>query len=278
MRSIVKTIEHGSRSDEFTIYLLSDVHLGARACDERLFQETIDKIARGTNTFWIGLGDFLDAIHRHDKRHREDTLADWLRGQGPIITLQRDRLIDMLKPIGHRCLAYLIGNHENSVEEDCSVDAYLDVINGIAPHADIRMGMSGFLTLRFQRCAEEDRKGGTWTLPMYLHHGAGGGEMMSGSALKLERMAETYSALVYAMGHTHRRVCFPSPVVYADRSGKIVAETRFYINTGSFLKSALPDAVTYPERFGKKPLALGCVQLLVRPGCEVKQEKVRVLL
>ena len=77
MRVIVKTIEHNSRSDVFRIVPLSDVHWGARACDEALFRKTV-KTIKDTNAFWVGLGDFNECITRRDKRHQEDVLAPWL--------------------------------------------------------------------------------------------------------------------------------------------------------------------------------------------------------
>ena len=272
MRSIVKTIEHDSRSDVFTVVLLGDVHLGAAACDEVLFQQCINRIRDGANTFFIAMGDMADAVHRHDKRHREDTMARWLHGKGAIIKHQRDRLIDLLRPIGPQCLAYVLGNHEDAIDKETSSDIYLDVIEAIraTPDTDIRMGLSGWLLLKFRRT----EKGGTQAYRFFLHHGWNGGDLMGSNALKLERLSESYEADVYVMGHTHKRIAFPTVVTGIDRNGNITAETRYHINSGSFLRCALPDAVTYTEAKGKKPVSLGWVELELRPGAD--GDKIRV--
>ena len=266
MRCLVKTIEHDSRADVFTIVPLGDVHLGAAACDEKLFQQTVDHIRDTPETFWIGMGDMVEAIPRQDKRYNEDVVAKWLHGKSAIIKYQRDRLIETLKPIGHKCLAYVLGNHELCISEQHSSDVYLDVIEAIrpTPETDLRMDMAGWLLLKFQRCD----KGGTRTIKIYTHHGFGGGDLMGGSALKLERLSESFDADIYCMGHTHKRLVFPTVMTSVTRTGGIIAQNRYHINTGSFLKTALPIGTTYSERFGKKPLSLGAVEIEIRPGAE----------
>jgi predicted phosphodiesterase len=276
MRVIVKTIEHNSRSDVFRIWPLGDVHWGARACDEGLFRKTVAQI-KANNDFWIGMGDMTECITRRDKRHQEDVLAPWLWGHGPVLSLQQESLVEEVKPIGSQCLAYLEGNHELAVEED-GTDMYLSVVKAIraTESTDLHMGMSGFLVLKFRR-TDTDRKGGTSTFTFYLHHGFGGGDLMSGPAIKLERLAESYSADIYMMGHTHKQIVFATEVFSATRSGALQAEKRYHINTGTFLKSNLPEATTYSERFGKKPVVLGPVMIELRPGAEDPLERVRVI-
>jgi len=277
MRSIVKTIECDSRSDVFTVVLLGDVHLGARACDEALFQQTVQGIRDAPNTFWIGMGDMAEAIHRHDPRHREETMATWLWGKGPIIKYQRDRLIDLLKPIGPKCLCYLIGNHEDWIDKDTSSDCYLDVIEAIraTPETDLRMNLAGFLTLRFRRM-NEAKKGGTQGFVFYLHHGWVQGDGRSAVTINLERLPEGYVADIYAIGHTHKPLSFPTTTTAVDRNGKVIAWKHYHVNTGGFLKNALPDATTYTEAKGKRPVPLGAAEIELTPYAEDK--KIRVIL
>lgn len=270
MRSLIREIDCSSRSDRFEIIPLGDVHLGAAACDEKLFHETVDYIKNTPNCFWLGMGDMIEAIARNDKRHNEETLAPWLHGKGHIITLQRDRLMEILRPIGDKAIAYAIGNHELFYQENSGSDLYYSVMEEISPDNHIRLGMAGFLILRFKR--EVATSGFTF----YIHHGFGGGDMMGGSALKLERMSETYDADLYLMGHTHRKLAFSTPIIGVNRRGAIVAKTRLHINTGTYLKCALQDAVTYSEKFGKKPLVLGSPVIEIKPWAE--GEKVHVTL
>ena len=278
MRCLAKTIEHDSRSDVFRIVPLGDVHLGAAACDERLFQQTVDYIKDTPATFWVGMGDLLECIPRCDKRHDERVMAKWLHGKGAIIKYQRDKLIDILKPIGPRCLGYAIGNHEMNIEQRYSSDAYLDVIEAIraTEDTDLRLDISGYIMLKFRRANEGGRKGGTRTLVMDIHHGWAGGDYMSGPALKLEHRPAAFDADVHCFGHSHKKLAFPVVKTGVMRNGKIYARNCYCISTGSFMKTAIEDGVTYTERYGKKPVALGAPEIEFRPGAE--DDGIRVIV
>jgi hypothetical protein len=157
-----------------------------------------------------------------------------------------------------------LGNHELAVEEDLSADMYLDVLEALNTGHDLRIGLSGWVNLKFRRCDN----GGTTTIKIFLHHGWAGGDLMGGVALKLERLSSSYDADLYLMGHLHKLICFPSVYLGTDRSGKIVSKTRYSICTGSFLKTALDDATTYAERKGFKPVSLGTAKITITPGAE----------
>jgi hypothetical protein len=265
-------IDYESRSETFEIIPLGDVHLGAKACDEKLLSEKIEYIRYSPSCYWVGLGDMMDCISRHDKRHQEATLAPWLCGKNPILKIQRDLLIDLLKPISDKCIGYTKGNHELAVEEDLSADAYLDVIEALDTKHDIRLDMCGWINLKFRRC----NKGGTTTVKMFIHHGWSGGDLMGGVALKLERLPSVYDADIYMLGHLHKLICFPSVFLGTDRSGTVVSRTRYSVCTGSFLKTALEDATTYAERKGLKPVSLGTAKITITPGAESNPIRVEI--
>lgn len=277
MRSIVKTIEHDSRSDLFRIVPLGDVHLGNSACDEAAFERMVRYIKDTPNTLWLGMGDMLDSIGRRDKRHREASVASWLWGKPRIYKAQKDRLIETLKPIGDKCLCYLIGNHEEAAEMHHETDLYYDIIEAIRPSdkVELAMGISGFLVLRFRR-SNASRKGGTQTFTFYLHHGYGGGRKMGGKVMKLEEMQESYDADIYLMGHVHQKEANKGARIGVDRSGNIVERETHRALTGSFLRNTNGLDVTYSERDGYKPLALGVVEIEMRPGAESEKVRIRV--
>lgn len=280
MRSIVKTITHDSRQDTFRIVPIGDVHLGNRACDEALLRATIEDIRASPNTFWIGMGDIVDAVGRFDKRHREGVMATWLRGEERVFAAQRAKAIEYLKPIGHKCLAYLQGNHEDHLLKAVGADLYYSVIEGIQPtdDADLAMGMSGFLLLKFQRCDEGDRKGGTATFRFFLHHGYGGGALKGGKIIGLERLPGRYAADVYMMGHNHDKIATPFNRVETLRNGAVVEQVGYTCNTGGFLCSALEDVATYTETKGMAPLARGTIEVYLTPGAKDINKRIRILM
>ena len=118
MRTLRKTIYYPSRSTTIRLYNLTDVHCGARACDEKLFRQKIDEIAADPHAYWVGGGDYVDAICRAgDKRYHELTIAPWLYGKNDVMGRQRDRFVEMVAPIANKCLAMASGNHEFAAEK-----------------------------------------------------------------------------------------------------------------------------------------------------------------
>lgn len=277
MRCLTKTIVHDSRSDMFRIIPISDTHLGHIAADERLIQRTIDDIRDSDNTFWFGLGDILDGIGRMDKRHREESLAPWCHGVNRVFKEQRDRAVEMFRPIGKKCIGYGMGNHEEHLESS-GVDLYYSVLEGILDNdnEDLALGISGFIVLKFQRCGG-DYKGSTQTYVIYVHHGAGGGQQMGSKAIKLERLPAAYEADLYIIGHTHTKLAFPMQRL-AARRGKLQEREMWLCNTGGFLRSAIEETAIYSEVKMYKPLSLGSIEIQLYPGAERPADKVRVIL
>lgn len=284
MRCITKVVEHDSRSDVFRIIPIGDCHLGHIATDERLLQRTIDDIKESENTFWIGLGDIVDGIGRMDKRHREESLAKWCHGTNRVFKEQRDRAVEMFRPIGSKCIGYIKGNHEEYLEAS-GVDLYYSVLEGIidnddesqtVPTESLALGMSGFIMLKFRRDGEG--KGGTQAIVIYAHHGAGGGNLMGALALRLERLPASYDADVYIIGHAHKKASQITRKVFIDRSGNIQEKDLWACSTGSFMRESVESTTIYPERSMMKPQSLGSVEIDLRPGAKFAMDRIKVTL
>lgn len=111
---VVKVITHklpySGPSAQFAIWHLTDLHLGAAACDEKLLQAHINEIAADDNARWIGGGDFIDCIARvGDKRYDEDAMAGWVRGKKDVVGLEARRFVELVTPIAHKCLGLVEG-------------------------------------------------------------------------------------------------------------------------------------------------------------------------
>lgn len=279
MRCITKTIEHDSRSDVFRVIPIGDTHLGHVAADETLIRRTIERVKESDNTLWVGLGDIVDGIGRMDKRHREESLAPWCHGVNRVFAQQREYAIEMLRPIGDKCLGYIMGNHEEHLEST-GVDLYYSVLEGILARDDesLALGMSGFIVLKFRRTNDGDRKGGTKTIVLYLHHGYGGGQLMGSKAIKLERLPASYDADIYIIGHTHTKLAFPVQRIATARGGKLTERELWLCNTGGFMRSSIESTTVYSERKGYKPTSLGSIEIELRPGAEDPHDRVRVIL
>lgn len=278
MRCITKVIEHGSRSDVFRIIPIGDTHLGHTAVDEELVRRTVEKV-KEDNTYWIGLGDTVDGIGRMDRRHREESLAKWCHGTNRVFDKQRKYAAEVLGPIGNKCLGYVKGNHEEYLETT-GIDLYLSTLEDIVGEdsaGQLAIGMSGYIILKFPRLSG-DKRGGTQTYTIFVHHGAGGGQLIGSKAIKLERLPATYEADIYIIGHTHTKIAFPTQRIVATRNGKLETRDQWLCNTGGFMHGAVEDTSIYSERKMLKPQSLGSVEIELRPGAEDFRDRVRIIL
>lgn len=268
MRGIRHDITVSSRAEEVHIFVLSDVHIGHSACDEHLLGSWVNKIKETENGYWIGLGDMADCISRIDPRYREESIAPWLRGVSAIVSEQRKRLLDVLSPIADRCLAYLKGNHEYTMER-AGIDVYLSVaenLSGPNGKQSVALGVSGFIRLGIRR----EHAGGysTKDVIFYAHHGHGGGQLAGSKALRLERLPSSYSADVYLLGHNHARMVMQKEVWTVNARGRIIIKPVVLAHCGTFLRSIVPDSHidTYADVKGYQPAPLGGVEIVIYPG------------
>ncbi len=254
MSNIQHNIQVGSRRECVTIYILADLHLGAAAADERLIKDTLREIEK-SGAYWIGLGDIADGIGRQDKRVREGLLAPWLHGETRLWSAQRRYIAELLKPIGGKCLAYLKGNHEEYVEAG-GIDLYYSVAEAADIPPDRLIGMSGFVQIIINRA----ERGSATTYNIYAHHGWGGGELLGGHALKLERMPARYLADIYMMGHGHRSLMSRNVVESYEGTRSIVM-----LEAPGFLGKYVDGETTYSERRGFWETARGAPRIKIWP-------------
>lgn len=275
MRTLHSTLYFPSRSTVFKLFHLTDVHLGHLACDERLLKATVDEIAADEFAYWGAGGDMIDAIPRiGDKRHRESSLALWLHGKNDIINAQIDRLTDILKPIAHKCLYSVTGNHEDSLLQYQNFDAYQRITKKLAEDggksiSDLALGWEGFVSLTFRRGIPE-AFGGSWKMAIYVHHGSGGGRKAGGHALRLEELLLTYDADLVLTGHRHiQQVVAKQTVGPNGRSVKI--RQRIGVFCPSLLKSYLPEdddgwpRDNYAQAKQLPPTEVGVARVEIKP-------------
>jgi hypothetical protein len=276
---IQQRIDYHSRSDEFRLWHLTDLHIGARACDEKLLRRHIRLIEDDDRAIVTLGGDLVDAINRKgDKRHLESTLAPWLWGKDDVLQAQLDYLRDeILTPaLCRKTVAVLAGNHEGSPDQFQGAGLYRQIVKHVAQHKDvpppsIALGYRGFLSLSFRRVSATGRAGSGWAMQLFITHGHGGGKLAGGHALELERMLGRFEADLIFMGHRHTEAYVPlvasrvvgSRIVQTKRVGMLIAG---YLGGGAERgKDELP-ATTYDELKGYFPTTRGCTPVLIDPN------------
>lgn len=271
MKTIRHTIEYSSTLETVRLYHLTDWHVGARAFNERLFKQHVKAIADDDRAYWIGGGDYIDAIcHVGDKRYKPETLATWALGHTDLMTAQADYAVNLVKPIAHKCLALAEGNHEWGARNHYARDIYAYIVREIARAAgkdtgDLALGAGGFVLPTFVRLAGSTRAN-HWRMRIFVHHGYGGGRLPGGHALTLGRALGDYEADLILMGHRHVLAVVPKIIQRANG-----VFTRYAAFVPSYLNSTLEPLAdgmpidTYPELMGLPATPAGTFPIEIMP-------------
>ena len=223
---------HGlDRSSTFRLYPLGDVHLGNKACDERLFRQVVQRIAEDDDALWVGLGDYADFINLSDPRFDSESLSSWVRMShlGDLAKAQASRFLDIIGPIAGKCLGLIEGNHERAIEKYYERSIYSEIVSGVKERAgfpvehQLAFGYSGWLMLHFYRHATRDAQGSL--VRISLHHGFVGGKLAGAKALNMQRWLWCHDCDLAIFGHSHNTMA-QIEAVESVRGNKIVRQHR----------------------------------------------------
>lgn len=277
MRTLNRTVYYPSRGDTFRLMHLTDLHIGAKACDEKLLEKHVRMIEDDPNMYWIGGGDYIDAICQvGDKRYQPESIAPWAFGYTDIMGVQIEYLLDnYLMRIAHKCWGLGVGNHEYNADKHYGRQVYWDIVKPIAQKAGVApetlaFGVQGFVVPTFRRGTAESN-GNSWKMVIYVHHGFGGGRLPGGHALTLGRILGDYFCDLALLGHRH---VFQVVSKYQTVPGDRTARTRESI--GVFMPSYLGQYLepmpngkpvdTYPELLALPATPLGAFPIVIRPS------------
>lgn len=276
MQSLVCDMPWQKYQDTFYLFPLSDLHLGAAACDEKLLRAHIDLIKEMPNARWLGGGDYIEAIVRKDqKRAFEPIMAKWCHGKQDIVGAQRDYAIDLLAPIADKCIGLVEGNHEAAIHKHQERNVYGEIVKAIAEKAgkkpeELALGVNGFIRLAFHFMGEGGR-GAAWPFIIYTHHGYGGGSLAGGHALALQRVLNQYECHIAIMGHRHVRQTIVQPYTKLLRTS-VEQTTRIGLFVASYLNHHIKPSGgdmpidTYAEMKGHTALPLGTTPIWLNPA------------
>ncbi len=268
-------IVYPSRSDEFTIHAIGDIHYGNAACALDRCKADIEAIRVDPRAFWFGLGDYAEYIGPGDKRwnaksvSKEITIGD-LANLGKMLTT---KVRDLFAPIKYKCLGLLLGNHETKyMAEKDQVDLHAWLCTELGA---VNLGYSGFTDVIFRRrpgCkpglykTPPPMQGDSYNVRFFLHHGAGSANTAGGKMNRLDRFMRDFGADVYFIAHVHDQVGKRRPVITANADcSKITAEEPIGVITGSYLRTYAQGVTTYGEVKGYAPVPLGASFVRINP-------------
>lgn len=255
MKIIERVIQCNKRSDICNLYPLGDVHLGSRNCAEKPLRAHVRRIADDPQAVWFGGGDVLDCIKPQDaKRFDVKTMPDWIMegdadttrdNLSDILTQQLKRLTGILKPIAHKCIGLMEGNHEAAIRRHYNQDIHGALCNKLDAQD---LTSYCWIRLKFKRSNKAAKN-----IDVVAQHGCGGGRSDGAESLHLGRMIKKWEmADIVFRGHSHTyTVAPPKPVLYVPATGKMPKELsvryRYAANWGCWLYSHAAGPSTYDE-------------------------------
>lgn len=265
------------RSDVYKLYVLGDVHIGARNCAETHFRKLVRKIKEDPKARWIGGGDLVDAIKMKDKRFNLDDLPNWiLEGDADsvraqlkdVVRQQVSRTITILWDIREKCLGLIEGNHETRVQERFEIDVQRELCEAL----DVKdLTDCAFLRLQFVRGSSVK------TIIVFICHGHGGGRTAGSEPNHLSRLMADKDADIILRGHSHTmEIRPPQPVLYVSRNGELYKECRCRYkraaNWGAWLMSYSSGKGTYSSRACYPARPLGTIEIIMEPHRNIHGE------
>jgi predicted phosphodiesterase len=302
----MKVIEHRfpsvkSRTTTVKLYPLGDVHIGALNCAEKQFRRLVKEIEADPNAYWFGGGDYIDAIILQDqKRFDPNVLPDWMlashktdvcervtKGGDPdavasdivsmlsrnsrkklsdIVAAERDRFLDITRPIHSKCIGLLEGNHEYSIMKYHNRDIMNDMATTIgAPN----LTDCAFIRLKFER-AKQKTFSEVATVRLFAAHGNGGGRTPGAEPNHLARLANDKECELVLRGHSHTQ-CISPPIarLTIPKSGVLDEEADSTVchvaNWGCFVRTYAAGPSTYASRSTYPVRPLSTIRVTITP-------------
>lgn len=277
MKTVRRYVGYTSRADVFTIWYLADLHIGSKATALDVLKADIETIKNDPCAFWIGGGDYAEYISYTDRRRFDpanfplDIAVADLGNLGVVLT---GRVAELLKPIAHKCLAILYGNHEEAYMRDKDQSGLHGWLCTELKTADL--GYGGWLDLNFVRHTEyqqpriiSERPAAAMSstrFRMFAHHGAGAAQTPGGRITRLDRFMDDFNAEIYFIGHVHGKTGYRRVRLEPDDTcSKVIAKEQLGVISGSYLKTYQQDCVTYGEKKAYRPALLGAAFVQLRP-------------
>jgi len=252
----------------------------AKGCAEADLRRDLQEIADDPNSFWLGGGDYCDFIGYHDgKRFDPDVVAEWVSvaDLGRLGRLGFEQILGLARPVRHKCLGMLLGNHELKY---AIATEQQDIHGQLCADLDVpNLAFSAFFDLVFcqtpsvkspvlmREPPQSGRPPARPTVRVFAHHRAGYAQTPGGKLNKLIQFMQSFDADLYFVGHVHDRVARREPALVANADcTKICERQRLGMISGSYLKTYTQGSTSYGEQRGYRPTALGAAVARITPA------------
>ncbi len=222
-----------------TIIPVSDIHLGSLECNEREWQSFCNNLLNQDDTYIVLVGDLINNSIRNSVANPFDEVLRPFE--------QKRRMISYLKPIKHKILAAVSGNHEYRTSKEVDQDITYDILCNLDLENIYRENIA-FIKLRCGRNV----------YGIAITHGNGGGTLTGAAVNKNERFSYTIEGLdCLITAHTHKGVLTrPNRMIFDLNKGIVTLKPCTVLTTESWLsyggyaarKMLLPAETCNPQK------------------------------
>ena len=273
-----RIITYGRAGAEFSIYNVADIHWLNRGVSKTHLYRDIERIRIDPYALFFQGGDYADWIFPSDKRwdpaaFDEDVKVIDLNELGALVA---KAIIKIFRPIRHKGLGFLIGNHEFKAMTQKS-EMYIH--DHICRELKIpNMRFSGWTDLYFVH--QKGFKGGvkvtsstippkkfTARLRCFIHHGMGAANTAGGKINKLKSLVDMTESDLVLCGHVHEQFAKAFLRLEPNQScTEIGQKVTMGLITGSYLRTYAPGFTGYGEIKGYQPTTMGATRAKYIPS------------
>ena len=245
-----------SCGDTMNIYFIGDIHEGNVNHAEPEFRKAINIIKDDPCGYWVGMGDYIEAITVDDKKRFSPLSIAKKYGIEDLKDLpykQMEAVFKKIEPIQNKCLCLLTGNHEDTYMKHNSSNVYYRFVE-MFDNPPPKMGYVGFLKL----CLKSKAGKNLYSPLFALNHGDGGGGFREGYPLnKLWDVFRWVDADVSVMGHVHRLMEDDKKFLSVSQADVLTKKRRYVGISGCFLWTYQDGHVNYFEHKGRNESDIG---------------------
>lgn len=255
----IRIVQYGREQAEFSIYDVADIHWLNRGVSKSHLYRDIQRIKSDPFSLWFCGGDYVDWIFPGDTRFDPEAVDPELKinDLNYLASIATKQIVDLFKPIKHKCLGFLLGNHEHKA---LTKRSEMFIHEEICQRLHVpNMRFSGFTDIYF--CHEPGFKGGckmtiadeppehfTARLRCFIHHGAGAAVTAGGKINRLKSLVDLVDADLVMMGHLHEQFAKAFLRLVPDSNCSSIGQRpTMGLITGSYLLTYAPDYTGYGE-------------------------------
>ena len=240
------------------LWLTSDNHFDAVACNRRLLKKHLDE-AKARDALIFVFGDWFDAMQgRFDPRRSMNEVRPEYRADN-----YYDLIVDdaerFLTPYAQNLILITDGNHETAVETNANINLSDRLVKGLRGVGSpvMRGGYGGWVKFMFDLSGGL-KKGPRQSKNLKYHHGYGGDAPVSDGMIQTKRQAVYLpDADIVVNGHNHN--AYEAPLVRERISTQGVQsfDLVWYIRTSGYNQGYGDGSKGWAVRKGFRPTPIG---------------------